>query len=72
LHLQDSAVHSKGTGWWAGLANLFWWADRQKGVGGMIASQILPFGDAKVMGCWGQVQGGIYGNLEQSESLPMR
>jgi len=32
------------TGWWAGLPNLFWWADREKGVGGIIASQIVPFG----------------------------
>lgn len=31
------------TGWWAGLPNLFWWADREKGVGGIIATQILPF-----------------------------
>lgn len=30
-------------GWWAGLPNLFWWADRERGVGGMVASQILPF-----------------------------
>lgn len=57
-------MHSKGTGWWAGLANLFWWCDRTKGVGGIIASQILPFGDAKVMGLWGQLEGGILGNLE--------
>jgi hypothetical protein len=78
LHLQDSMVHSKGTGWWAGLAvslhytiiesghpydmgspslstplrrdglkanvatqNLFWWADRNRGIGGMIASQVV-------------------------------
>jgi len=26
------------------LANLFWWCDREKGVAGMVASQILPFG----------------------------
>ncbi|KPI42611.1 Acyltransferase LovD [Cyphellophora attinorum] len=64
LHLQDSAVHSKGTGWWAGLANLFWWCDRTRGVGGMIASQILPFGDLKVMGLWGQLEGGINAALE--------
>lgn len=31
------------TAWWCGLPNLFWWADREKGVGGMVASQILPF-----------------------------
>ena len=40
LHLQDSAVHSEGTGWWAGLPNLFWWCDRKKGLGGIIASQV--------------------------------
>jgi CubicO group peptidase (beta-lactamase class C family) len=33
----------RNTGWWAGLPNLFWWADRENGVGGMVASQILPF-----------------------------
>ncbi|MCJ1366635.1 hypothetical protein MMC16_005765 [Acarospora aff. strigata] len=31
------------TGWWAGLPNLFWWCDREKGVAGIICSQILPF-----------------------------
>ncbi|EIG56954.1 serine hydrolase [Bradyrhizobium sp. WSM1253] len=30
---------------WAGLANLFYWIDRQNGVGGFWATQILPFGD---------------------------
>jgi hypothetical protein len=29
------------TAWWAGIANLFWWADREKGVAGMIASQCM-------------------------------
>lgn len=28
------------TAWWAGIANLFWWVDREKGVAGMIASQV--------------------------------
>ena len=31
------------TGWWAGLANLFWWCDREKGIAGILATQILPF-----------------------------
>jgi hypothetical protein len=26
-----------------GLPNLYWWCDRERGVGGLIASQILPF-----------------------------
>jgi methyl acetate hydrolase len=30
---------------WAGLANLYFWIDRQTGVGGYWATQILPFGD---------------------------
>ncbi|WP_108658304.1 serine hydrolase domain-containing protein [Acuticoccus kandeliae] len=30
---------------WAGLANLFFWIDRQNGHGGFWATQILPFGD---------------------------
>jgi methyl acetate hydrolase len=30
---------------WAGLANLFYWIDRQNGVGGFWATQILPFAD---------------------------
>ena len=34
---------SNGTVNWAGLANLYWWCDREMGVGGMIASQVVPF-----------------------------
>ncbi|MFV0460657.1 MAG: serine hydrolase domain-containing protein [Actinomycetales bacterium] len=30
---------------WAGLANLFYWIDREAGIGGFWATQILPFGD---------------------------
>jgi methyl acetate hydrolase len=30
---------------WAGLANLFYWIDRENGVGGFWATQILPFID---------------------------
>jgi len=30
---------------WAGLANSYYWIDRQNGIGGYWATQILPFGD---------------------------
>lgn len=40
------------TAWWAGIANLFWWCDREKGVAGMIASQVMPFADMNVLGQW--------------------
>lgn len=35
---------SNGTVHWAGLANTFWWCDREMGVAGMVATQVLPFG----------------------------
>jgi len=41
---EGATGRGRNTGWWAGLPNLFWWADREKGVGGIIASQIVPFG----------------------------
>lgn len=34
----------RNTGWWAGISNQFWWCDRERGVAGMIAGQVLPFG----------------------------
>lgn len=47
----------------AGLANLFWWVDREKGVAGMIASQILPFNDAEVGGVWVNSEAAVYAAL---------
>lgn len=35
---------------WAGLANLFYWVDRQNSIGGYWATQILPFGDPTSFG----------------------
>lgn len=67
LHLRDGAVHSKGTGWWAGLPNLFWWADRTRGVGGIIASQIIPFGDPQVLGLWAQMEALINQDLAAAQ-----
>lgn len=45
LHLHATpSGRSAGTAYWAGLANCFWWADRENGLGGMITTQIIPFG----------------------------
>ncbi|QYT03301.1 Beta-lactamase class C [Trichoderma simmonsii] len=55
---------SKATVHWAGLANLWWWCDREKGVAGMVCTQILPFGDAKVVGLWAAVEAQVYKALE--------
>lgn len=34
-----------GTQGWAGLANLYYWIDRENGIGGFWATQVLPFID---------------------------
>lgn len=51
------------SGWWCGLANLFWWVDRENDIAGFVGSQILPFADAKVMTLWAQVEQEIYKDL---------
>lgn len=53
----------RNTGWWAGIANLFYWVDREKGVAGMIASQVMPFGDLNVMGQWFACEKAVYDSL---------
>jgi len=40
----------KGSMNWAGLPNVYWWADREAGVSGVYASQLMPTGDAKSIG----------------------
>ena len=39
------------TAHWAGLPNLYWWCDREQGIGGMIATQILPYAGMYQMRC---------------------
>ncbi|MCJ1264128.1 hypothetical protein MMC22_003999 [Lobaria immixta] len=51
---------------WAGVANLFWWCDREKGIAGIVAAQILPFGDAQVINLWHEIETLIYASLEDS------
>jgi len=64
----------ENTAWWAGLANLFWWCDRQKGVVGMIASQILPFGNMQVLGQWFACEKAVYDGLAEGDGkdMPLR
>jgi len=55
---------SARTGFWAGLPNLWWWCDREKGVAGIICTQILPFADAKVLGMWVDIESKVYAALD--------
>jgi CubicO group peptidase (beta-lactamase class C family) len=52
------------TGFWCGIANTFYWCDQENGIAGMVAGQILPFADPKVMGAWVEIESAVYSNLE--------
>jgi len=45
---------------WAGLANCFYWIDRENGVGGYWATQILPFADAVSFGGYMDFETAVY------------
>ncbi|KAI8937732.1 hypothetical protein NX059_005432 [Plenodomus lindquistii] len=51
------------TMWWMGLANCFWWVDREKGVAGFLGGQVLPNGDPKLIPAWFMAEKTIYDNL---------
>ena len=51
---------------WAGLANTYFWIDpRQKFIGGVIMSQILPFGDPIMLKLYGAFERGVYRDLRR-------
>ena len=42
-------MRSRGTADWAGLFNSYYWIDRNKGIGGVLMTQLLPFFDMPVI-----------------------
>lgn len=48
---------------WFGLSNVFWWCDREQGVAGIVASQVLPFVDPKAVALWAGVETKVYAGL---------
>ncbi|MEM7467488.1 MAG: serine hydrolase domain-containing protein [Pseudomonadota bacterium] len=48
---------------WAGLANTFFWIDRQTGIGGMWGTQILPFQDAVSYPSFTDFERAVYANV---------
>ena len=50
---------------WAGLANLFYWIDRQNGLGGFWATQILPFADVPSVVGYLDLETAAYASLQQ-------
>ncbi|PNP48499.1 hypothetical protein TGAMA5MH_00393 [Trichoderma gamsii] len=56
---------SDKTGQWSGLSNAFWWCDRERGIAGLVASQILPFADLKVVELWMGIESKVYEGIER-------
>ena len=45
---------------WAGLGNCYYWADPATGVAGVLLSQVLPFGDPKVLDAFAAFERAVY------------
>lgn len=46
MYMEEETTMKKGTLCWGGLPNLYWFANRDEGIAGFYASQVLPPGDA--------------------------
>ncbi|KAB8261674.1 beta-lactamase/transpeptidase-like protein [Aspergillus pseudonomiae] len=55
---------SDTTAHWSGLSNIFWWCDRERGVAGVVASQVLPFVDPETGLLWASVEAAVYEGLQ--------
>ena len=51
---------SAGSLAWAGLANTFYWIDSARGLGGVYATQILPFADPKAVSLFLEFETAVY------------
>lgn len=52
----------KGSFYWCGIANLFYWIDTKNKIGGFYASQIFPFLEASVKN-FGDLEAAVYGSI---------
>jgi CubicO group peptidase (beta-lactamase class C family) len=51
---------SAGSLAWAGLANTYYWIDQKEGVGGVYATQVLPFADVKSLPLYYAFEKAVY------------
>ncbi|HUS21279.1 MAG TPA: serine hydrolase domain-containing protein [Aeromicrobium sp.] len=64
LTLEDvPGARRAGTGDWAGLFNLYYFIDRTTGVGAMLATQVLPFFDERIVDTFMEIEGTVYAGL---------
>ena len=66
IHVDEEPLptgRSAGSLAWAGLANAYYWIDPARGVGGVYATQILPFADVKAWPLYLDFEKGVYDAL---------
>ncbi|MDA4110249.1 serine hydrolase domain-containing protein [Mycolicibacterium holsaticum] len=69
LYLTDlPGMRSAGSADWSGLFNSFFWIDRKAGIGAVIATQLLPFFDDKVVETILGFEAAVYAELGASAS----
>ncbi|MGE0253961.1 MAG: serine hydrolase domain-containing protein [Alphaproteobacteria bacterium] len=60
---QAPTGRSAGALGWAGLANTYYWIDPAKGFGGVYATQIIPFADAKAFPLYLDFETAVYDSM---------
>lgn len=67
----ETSPHGRSAGSlsWAGLANSYYWIDPARGVGGIIAAQILPFADPPMLRVYEQFERAFYDGLAPQLSV---
>ena len=69
LYLVDlPGMRSAGSADWSGLFNSFFWIDRQAGIGAVIATQLLPFFDDKMVQTILGFEAAVYAELCPTDS----
>jgi CubicO group peptidase (beta-lactamase class C family) len=62
---------SAGSMSWAGLANTYFWIDPKQKIGGVIMTQILPFGDPIMLKLYAQFERAIYDGEAAAKTRPV-
>jgi methyl acetate hydrolase len=57
---QAPTSRTAGSLGWAGLANSFYWIDQARGLGGVYATQVLPFADHKALPLFFEFEKAVY------------
>lgn len=55
---------SDSTAHWCGVSNVYWWCDVDKGVAGIVGSQVLPFVDTGSVELWAKVETKVYEGVD--------